>query len=237
MLSGYALWPDVLRRDAFPQQEDQFVYRLLVRALIKQGQITSALPWLPMLDKYNLADANQKILEVLATRPVLPSEQAWLDTLSADDRTRFTNLTSEKRPPDVTIHEWIATDPASPARYYLVVNEYARKGKYNEAVNAAKASGIQSVRNHTVDILLNYDAIEPAGELEQTNLSADSFMSLKASQARHTPQTAQASLSAGLTRLSEVKGSISGFYAASDLLCASSVVADKSFRHALYQYD
>lgn len=37
MLSGYALWPDVLRRDAFPQQEDQFVYRLLVRALIKQG--------------------------------------------------------------------------------------------------------------------------------------------------------------------------------------------------------
>ncbi|AJA97265.1 hypothetical protein KR75_21105 [Klebsiella variicola] len=232
MTRVYALWPDVLRRDAFPQQEDQFVYRLLVRALIKQGQITSALPWLPMLDKYNLADANQKILEVLATRPVLPSEQAWLDTLSADDRTRFTNLTSEKRPPDVTIHEWIATDPASPARYYLVVNEYARKGKYNEAVNAAKVSGIQSVRNHTVDILLNYDAIEPAGELEQTNLSADSFMSLKASQARHTPQTAQASLSAGLTRLSEVKGSISGFYAASDLLCASSVVADKSFRVA-----
>lgn len=82
MLSGYALWPDVLRRDAFPQQEDQFVYRLLVRALIKQGQITSALPWLPMLDKYNLADANQKILEVLATPlSYLPSRPGLIHSL------------------------------------------------------------------------------------------------------------------------------------------------------------
>lgn len=221
-----ALWPRTLRRDGYPKREDDYVYSLLSRALVKQGQILAAIAWLPMLSQNDASHTRQAIFETLAKRPASPEEQTWLDSLTSAEKAEMPQSGQEKRPSGMTIETWIAADPGNISRLNEAMTELAHEGKFQDIVSVARTSNHSAARSHAVDLLINDDRINIASELESDDLYADTFISLKAAQAAASPDKAQQILSEGLVRLPDLKNTFGGIDTAASLLCAASQVQD-----------